>query len=242
VPGRRANLSFVDLPPTNRSKEEEPMSWKRTIFVAGAVAVATGSITGCGAIYKTRPQDMNVRGHEQAAVTEDAPAKESEADALTVGRGSDYARVQVQHHVRLADAHRAAAVALREDEEKQCAGVPAEAATRADIAGAKIRAVEPIEDSVRIPHVGRSYYTTNLNRARLTVDGDVTPGAVERLLGCRIAHAAAVGDDGKDPVGVAGASARVHAAEGRLLTVELRASDRTAAAELLRRAQALAAR
>jgi hypothetical protein len=59
------------------------MNWNRCTFVVGAVALATGSLTGCGANYKTRPHDMDVRGHESAAAHEEVLAKESQAFALT---------------------------------------------------------------------------------------------------------------------------------------------------------------
>jgi hypothetical protein len=217
------------------------MNWKGTTFLAGAIL--TGSLSGCGAVNKTAPHDMNVRGHEEAAAIEDARAKQSETAALSPGRGSEYARAMAQHQRRLAEEHRAAAVALRDDEAKQCAGVPAEAAVRADFARTTIRAVDAIElPRGREPHTARGYFPVYISGAKLMLESDLPARDVERLFACRIAHAAAMGDDGIDPLAVPGASARVLASEGRSLTVELRASVGTAAAEVLRRARALAAR
>jgi hypothetical protein len=219
------------------------MSWKGTSFLAGAIAIMTGPLSGCGAINKTRAQDMNVRGHEEAAAIEDARAKQGEMAAMTGGRGSGFARATALSHRRLADEHRAAAVALHDEEAKACAGVPADAVARAAFGGATIRAVNAIEEPrVRNQHNAPGYFPISMSGARFRLDGDLAAPDVERMLGCRIAHAAAMGDDGIDPVGVPGASARVLSGEGRSLTVELRASEGTAAAEVLRRARALASR
>ena len=153
-------------------------------------------------------------------------------------------RDTVPYHRELAESHRYAARVLRDEEAKACATVPAVAAARADIPGAAVAAVEEIREPLGPPGVrtSRGYVPLYLRGAKLTLRGGAGTGDVERLLACRIARAAAGGDDGVNPVAVRGASARVRPEDGGSLAVELRAGDETAAAEVLRRARALASR
>jgi hypothetical protein len=220
------------------------MDWKRTTFLAGAMVIAAGVLSGCGATYKTRPHDLTVRGHEDAAASEDAEAKRSADAAEVIGRGSANARAMVTHHHELAESHRAAANALRDKEAKACAGVAPETAARADVPGASLTTVDAIRERPLVPggRVSAGYVPVYLRGARLTLRGEGGQRDIERVLACRIARFAAAGDDGVDPVAVRGASASVRPGEEGSVVVELRAADETAAAEVLRRARALASR
>jgi hypothetical protein len=164
------------------------MDWKRTTLLAGAMVIAAGVLSGCGAIYKTRPNDLT--------------------------------------------------------EARACAGVAPETAARADVPGASVTTVDAIQERPLVPggRASPGYIPVYLRGARLTLRGEAGPRDIERLLACRIARFAAAGDDGVDPVAVRGASARVRPGEEGSVVVELRAADETAAAEVLRRARALASR
>lgn len=101
-------------------------------------------------------------------------------------------------------------------------------------------------DEIRTPppvvHSARGYSPQYLLGAKLALQDVASPADVERLLGCRIARAAAQGDDGVDPVAVKGTSVKVSAPGDAPLLVEIRAEDQPSAAEVVRRARALAAR
>jgi hypothetical protein len=220
------------------------MDWKRTTFLAGAMVIAAGVLSGCGAIYKTRPHDLTVRGHEDTAAMEDAEAKRSAEAAEAIGRGSANARAMVTHHHELAESHRAAANALRDKEAKACTGVARETAAGADVPGASVTTVDAIQEPPLMPggRASPGYIPVYLKGARLTLRGETGPRDIERVLSCRIARFAAAGDDGVDPVAVPGASTRVRPGDEGSVVVELRAADETAATEVLRRARALSSR
>ncbi|MCM2333851.1 MAG: hypothetical protein NDI82_07870 [Anaeromyxobacteraceae bacterium] len=219
------------------------MTWKTTALFTITAALAASMLSGCAAFNKTRPHDLTVRGHEAAAAAEEGKAAKAAEDAKKVGRGAQYAHYMAPRHRELADAHRAAARALTDEEVKACEGVPA-AAAGAAIAGARIASVDEIRQGTvpTVVHSGKGYYPQYLQGAKLTLAGATNSADVERLLGCRIARAAAEGDDGVDPLAVKGTSVKVTAPGDAMVLVEIRAEDQPAAAEVVRRARVLAAR
>jgi hypothetical protein len=132
---------------------------------------------------------------------------------------------------------------LHEEEARACYGIPPAVAAAA-FAGAEVASVEEIQRATVPPgsHSSRGYHVEYLRGAKLTLQGDVNPTLLERSLGCRIARAAADGDDGVDPLAVRGASVQVKAQGEAPVMVEIWAEDQPTAGEVLRRARALAAR
>ena len=220
------------------------MNWKTTILLAVAIVISSSALTGCGALYRTRPHDLTVRDHEVAALADEARGHQAEEDARFVGRGALVSGPMAPRYRELAGSHRAAARALREEEVTACAGVPVAGSASALVAGADVVTVSELRE-VTAPlgrGISRGYYPEYLRGAKLVLHGEAGPADVERLLTCRIARAAADGDDGVDPIAVRGASFIVRKDDGQSLTVELRAPEQPAAAEVLRRARTLASR
>ena len=219
------------------------MTWKTTTPFIIAAAFAASMLAGCAAFNNTRPHDLTISGHEAAAATEEASAAKAAEDAKSIGRGAQYAHYMAPRYRGLAEAHRAAARALHDEEDKACKGVPADAAG-APLAGVKIASVDEIrQGTVPVVHSAKGYYPRYLLGARLKLQGVTASADVEKLLGCRIARTAAEGDDGVDPIAVKGTSVKVSSSPGDPpLLVEIRAEDQPSAAEVVRRAKALAAR
>lgn len=219
------------------------MTWKTTTLLMIAATFAASMLGGCAAYYKTRPHDLTISGHEAAATTEDAKAARAAEDAKSIGRSAQYAHYLAPRYRELAASHRAAARALHDEEERACEGVPAVAAG-APLAGVKIASVDEIRQGTVPPgvHSAKGYYPRYLLGAKLELQGEVNSFDVNRLLGCRIARAAAEGDDGVDPIAVKGTSVKVSAPGDSPFLVEIRAEDQPSASEVVRRAKALAAR
>lgn len=219
------------------------MTWKSTTLLTITGAFAASMLSGCAAFYKTRPHDLTVIGHEAAAATEEAKAAKAAEDAKSIGRSAQYAHYLAPRYRKLAESHRSAARVLRDEETKACEGVPS-AAAGAPVAGVRVASVDEIRQGTMPPvvHSARGYYPQYLLGAKLALQGVTSPADVEKLLGCRIARAAAEGDDGVDPVAVKGTSVKVSAPGDAPLLIEIRAEDQPSAAEVVRRARALAAR
>lgn len=218
------------------------MTWKTKTLLAIAAVFAASTLGGCAALYKTRPHDLTVDGHEAAAAAEEGKAASAAEEAKSIGRGAQFAYYMAPRYRERAESHRAAARALRDEEGKACEGTPL-AAAGAPLAGVKVTSVDELRQGTVPPgvHTAKGYYPRSLLGAKLALAGVTNPVDVEKLLGCRIARAAAEGDDGVDPVAVKGTSVHVSAPGGTPLLVEIRAEDQPSAAEVVRRARALAA-
>lgn len=219
------------------------MTRKTTTLLMVAAVFAASMLGGCAAFYQTRPHDLTISGHEAAATTEEARAARAAEDARSTGRGAQYAHYMAPRYRELAESHRAAARALRSEEDGACEGVAANTASK-PLAGIKVASVDEIRQGTVPPvvHSAKGYYPRYLLGAKLALQGATSTADVERLLGCRIARAAAEGDDGVDPVAVKGTSVKVSAPGEVSLLVEVRAEDQPSAAEVVRRAKALAKR
>jgi hypothetical protein len=216
---------------------------KTTTMFAFAAALAATAFTGCAALNGMRPQDLTVSGHEQAAVAEEENAAQAAREAQSGGgRGAQYAHFMAARYRSLVESHRAAARHLRDEVARACDGIP-EAAAGAAIAGAEVVSVGEIRkgDEPPVVHSARGFDPEYLLGAKMTLKGEVDPSALTGQLRCRVARAAAHGDDGLDPVAVKGARFKVLPRDKGGVLVEIRADDRSTAAEVVRRAQLLAA-
>lgn len=212
----------------------------KTMFALAAVLTATVFI-GCAAFNRTRPQDLTVRGHEQAAVAEEENAAQAARDAKFGGRGAQYAQFMAPRYRSLVESHRAAARFLRDEVARACDGVPEALGPAID--GVMVVSVDELRRGSEPPvvHSARGFNPEYLLGAKIALVGEVTPSALTGLLRCRIARAAADGDDGVDPVAVKGAKVMVlPRGEGGLL-VEIRTEDQPTASEVVRRARLLTA-
>ena len=197
------------------------------VVVLGAVGVACHPAT----LLTRDEMRMSAAEHEKAASDEDAHTP-SELGGMP---GLD--------HRKRAEAHRAAAQALRQRESQACAGKP-DTVVGYPFASAGVVAAEPIREPwsrARAPS-GRGQPPPRLVGARITVHTALEPDVFESYLSCRAAHVRATGDDGTDPTAVHGARVMVTRRDRTLLEVEIRADEETRADDVLRRAQRLVAR
>lgn len=222
---------------------EDHMTWKTTTQLTIAAVLALTALAGCAAFDKTRPHDLTVQGHERAAAAEEVGAAQAAQDAKAGGRGAQYAQFIAPRRKELAKSHRAAARALQDEAVRACDGIPTATAAAA-MAGARVASVDEIRQGTEPPvvHSARGFYPEYLLGAKIAIQGEANPADLERMMACRIARAAAEGDDGVDPIAVKGARVRVLAQGGGPLAVEIRAGDQPTAAEVVRRARLLAAR
>lgn len=151
----------------------------------------------------------------------------------------DDQKQQAQQLLWTAAAHRSAARALRAQEEAACRWVPD-----------RKRALAVFKDprrmgSVEALRIASSHVpTTRLGGSviALVAGDDLSKAALERLLACDVGMAAVLGPCAPETLGsplmVPGARFEVRSA-GSGLCVKIRADDRCAAAEILRRAYAL---
>lgn len=202
-----------------------------------AVLAVTAALVAAGAACRTpsvlTPDELKMTAaeHEQAAAEEDAHTP------------SEQGGVPGVDHRKRAEAHRAAAQALRERALQACAGTP-ETSVRSPFASAAVVTAEPIRErwSQTIAPPGPGQVPARLAGVRVTVHTVLAPGVFESYLSCRAAHVRATGDDGTDPTAVNGATVKVRREERTLLVVDVRADDEVRAEEVLRRTQRLVAR
>ena len=211
-----------------------------TIAAAGGVALAVG-ISGCAAINRTRPGDMTIAEHEDAARVETLKADEAAQRATVVGRGAEYERYSTRRHRELAKEHAAAAEQRRQEVAATCSGVTAST----PFSSLKFTGVEPIREADVPPakRNPRGYYPERLRGARITVaPGGVAPASAARVIECEAERVSAgLEASTESPLAVRSAKAVVRVADTHLL-VEVRGDDRGDAEEILKRAEALAHR
>jgi hypothetical protein len=211
-------------------------------FAAAAGVAAAMAVSGCGAVNRTRPGDMTVPEHEQAAQSERRKAEESAERATSVGRGSEYERYSARRHRELAEAHAGAADRRRAEVGRACDG----ADVTSPLASMLVQRVEPIREGDVPPELrtSRGYYPDRLRGARMAVatPQGVAPDAAARSLRCEAARASAGLDqaDGRSPLTVATSRTSVRVVDSGLV-VEIRSPRQEDAAEILRRADPVAA-
>jgi hypothetical protein len=199
----------------------------------GAVA-AVAALSGCAAVNRTRPQDMTVPEHEQAAQADLRKSEEASTGAATGARGAAFQRYSAQRHRELAGEHAGAAEARR----KEVAAICGEADASKPLAAMKIAAVEPIRER---QHYARGYSPNQLKGARIALQVDEGVAQAARSVECEAARAAAlVGPvDAASPFAVPAATAVVRP-QAPGIVVEIRGDSDEVAEEILRRATALA--
>ncbi len=206
------------------------MTRRQHAFAMTAALVAAAACRPAALLTRDELK-MTVTEHEQAATAEDAHTP----NELGGMPGPD--------HRKRAEAHRAAAQALRRRQSQACAGKP-DTVVRYPFASAGVVAAEPIREPwSRAPAPsGRGQPPATLVGARITVHTALEPDVFESYLSCRAAHVRATGDDGTDPIAVHGARVKVSRRDRTLLEVDVRADEETCAEDVLRRAQRLVAR
>lgn len=213
---------------------------------------------GCASSTGTKPHDMSVMQHEQAATTEDQAtgqhAEQYNPDATTkterCGRGAcwtsvsnptDQHKSDSEQHEKLAAEHRAAAQALRDVEAKECAGLD-----ESDIATSPFYHREDIAEVSRVSRTvqrGRQTATEEVGgRVVFRAVPGMTAEWLQRLVDCHLARAAAVGHSMPEmpycplvPKGVKATAVSV----GDGFAVEMTSDDPASDAEVWRRVQAL---
>jgi hypothetical protein len=236
----RSGTPIADLIEVRRlgANKEAAMTRLITATLGGVAAAIT--LSGCAAINHTRPGDMTVAGHEQAARAEATKADEAAKRATVAGRGGENEKLSAVHHRELANEHAAAAALRRKEVAETCAGVSAPA----PLSSMRIVNVEPIREAAVSPEhqSPRGYYPTWLKGARITAtpDGIATPDAA-RGLECEAARVSAGMDAASawDPLAVRTAKTTVRVADARLV-VEVRGGNTADAEEILKRAESLA--
>jgi hypothetical protein len=213
---------------------------------------------GCGGSDGTRPHDMSVAQHEQAAAQEKAAAEQAPPTVGTRGlqpkTGPSFIRWTARdnpnaeqagtagEHRKAAAAHREAAQALRDAEASACAGLSDEDRDespfffKADVASVEVL-VEPAPG-----RGGKSSLPEKVGAAAVfrAVPG-LTAEWMQRLVDCHLARAAAVGHQMPDmsycPLVLRGVTAKVTSAGGGF-RVEVRSDDPKTVAEIIRRVNA----
>jgi hypothetical protein len=197
---------------------------------------------GCAAINQTRPQDMTVPGHEEAARKDAADAEAlSQNPRVGGGRGGSPRAVVAESLRERSAEHAAAAKARLEQVGETCktTGGPV------GIRSLSVTSVEPIvePDVPKAFQSGKGYYPERLKGARITgqLSGVAEPGAVADELRCDVAQAAAgIDTDGSsNPLAVESAATTIKTSRSSVV-VEVRSRNATEAAEILRRAQRFA--
>jgi hypothetical protein len=204
---------------------------------------ASMTLSGCAAMNKTRPGDMTVAEHEQAARKEASAADEAAQRATVVGRGASYERYSATRHRDLAKEHAAAAERRRAEVAAACEGV----VFSTPLDAMKVERVDPIREP-NVPRKlqnGRGYYPERLKGARIVLAPAPggAPGAM-RSITCEAARDSAgldVSSKTRSPFAVRTARATTQAGQNSGVVVEIRSPDEDDAVEILQRAQAIAA-
>ena len=197
--------------------------------MAALLASAIAGGVGCAPtmVLTQEERRMTVEAHERAAAEEVEHAG---------GAG-----VPGEDHRKRGDAHRAAALALREAEGKACAGITPENAGRSVFLEMTVVSAEPMRESWGGRRVG-GYGATRTSGVGLTAITDLRAEEIERRIACHVAHVRAWGGDDSDPTLVEGATVHVHGKADRVVHIEVMASVQTSAEESLRRAERLVRR
>ena len=223
-------------------------------------------VTGCAHSAGTEPHAMSSADHDQAAERDEAEAAGHEAEydseatrgasgCQTGDRGYACWRSRsnpTAEHRRVAERsredaarHRAASQALRDAEERQCAGLPdGDRDLSPFMHRDDIRSVSPFREERAIGRASTS------RTAGAVVVFNAVPGMtaewLQRVVSCHLARNAAIGFDVAStdmptcPLTLRGVEATV-ASVGDGFSVTLRSDDTDTANEVLRRARALTA-
>lgn len=210
-----------------------------TIAALGGMAAAF-TVSGCAAVNRTRPGDMTVPGHEQAAQVEGKQADEAARRATAIGRGAEYERYATWRHRRLAKEHAAAAERRRREVAAACDGIDI-STPFATMVVERVEAIREADVPRELPK-SRGYHPERLKGARVAVrtPEGVAPGPAALSIQCEAARASAGLDpaSGQSPLAVRTAKPTVRSADATLI-VEIRSADDGDAAEILRRAEAM---
>lgn len=225
-----------------------------------AAAVACGSPSG------TQPHAMSAAEHATAADREAKTAQEHESQFDPSAAGQKCGRLkgergfcwtseqnptadherQAAHHRELSEKHRAGMAALQSAEARQCAGIPAEDRDSSPFSHREdIRSVTPLKEEVR---VGKN---TVQRTAGAEIVFTALPGLtaewLQRVVDCHIARNSTIGHETTSaemsfcPLTLRGVRAAVRSV-GDGFAVAVRSDDEATSAEIVKRAESLAAR
>lgn len=234
-----------------------------SISRVGLTAACMISISACASTPGARPHDMSEVQHEAAASSEEAAAASHTAEYepgatqtvekcgpggracwTSVQNPTEEHRHDAEKHRKMAADHRAAAQALRDAENRACAGLSDDDRDtspfyhREDIASVKPHVVD-----VRI---GSRQLTKKANGADIVFSAvpGLTAEWLQRIVDCHVARASAVGHDMPEmnycPLVLKNVSAKV-SSTGTGFVVAVTSDDPETAKEILRRADALVA-
>jgi hypothetical protein len=216
------------------------MKLLRVAALGGAAAFA---LSGCATVGGTRPGDMTIPEHEQAAAVEQKKADAAPEGRTIQGHGPAWGVQSRARHLELAKKHAQAAELRRAEVAATCEGVTAPLA----FASMRVEHVEAIREATVPPErrSSRGYYPEYLKGARvaLSVTEGATAAATARSVQCEVARVSSGMEEASpaSPLAVRTARANVALADSGLV-VEIRSADSKDAAEILRRAEAMAAR
>lgn len=209
----------------------------------------------------TRPHDMSVAHHEEAAGAEEERAAALEGPALSGCTSSASApdapdrpcwtgeedptparRAEADRHREAAAAHRAAAQTLRDAEARECVGLSDADRDQSPFSHREdLASVTELTEEVRVGRSGTSPRVVGATIVVRAVPG-LTAEWLERVLECHLARNASLGHDVPEmpycPLVPAGVTVRVRSV-GDGFAVDVRADGDEAAAEVLRRARLL---
>lgn len=198
----------------------------------------------------TKPHDMSVAGHEQAARKHEKAAADFEAECARRPMPAPCWKSRdtwvVKQHRKTAAQHREASAALRAAEDRACVGLAADDRDVSPFTRTQdIASIEPLVEPVRYARPGgaRTKIVGVVVTFR-TVPG-LTAETLQRIVDCHIARNVARGHVVPEmpdcPLVPRGASARVRSV-GNGFAVDIRGSDETTINEIRARAERLVRR
>jgi hypothetical protein len=248
--------------------ETERRRWRiGNIPIAGSAVALMGALAACTSTTPgARPHDMSAEQHEAMAAREEAAAAEDRRHfdpgateerrrcrnagrvggficwSSTVNPTERHMRDAEEHRRRAAE-HRAAAQALRDAEARACVGIAPEDRDMSPFNHKEdIARVEPLTTQRSVPNTTNPPILRGATVVFRAVPG-LTPEWLQRTIDCHLARNAAMGYDASDmpycPLMLKDVSATV-TSTGDGLAVAVRSDDPEVAAEIWRRAQALA--
>lgn len=191
-----------------------------------ALLSATCFQAGCAAGRGTGTHEMSATEHRSAAEAARDRAAQEAVQADRGGRNAFHHRAMASYQEGLAAAHAEAADRLAEAERSACEGIPPRAIAPG-LSGLPVIRVSRLDRPVKFREVAEGVGFV-IGTAGSSFD------SVERLVRCRVAHAAATRDP-TDPFSVAGAYVRVYRDDGEVAIVQVVSRDRDRAEEIIRR-------
>jgi hypothetical protein len=211
------------------------------ITMAGfALSSLLFTTSGCAALNRTRPEDMTVPEHRDAARQDATGSEQASPAAQAGGRTAVQNRIRAESLRSQSTEHAAAADARIEQVNELCQ----ESGAGAGLETLSVASVEPLveADVPRELRNGKGYYPEHLKGARIVslAPAGQSPGSLAAALRCEAARASSgIDETPESPLTVKSATATVRQRASSVV-LEVRSKDSRAAEEILRRARRLA--